>query len=197
MLDNLASLKAIKTMIEQNTDLPAGVQPVPRPDLRETAFRRYEIFIAEAAVKKTLIVDFSRFPCGPKKTVRLPRTFIARFNDAKLGYKRYCYSSTLIPKGFDVANLLATELSDGTVLIENQLFSTTPLSRLLTSSHTAIEAFMRNGANGSQPIPPSGIDLEVDPLTIDDDMDFMQALETELGGRVLVCEPKNNIVKLL
>src|SRR5690349_1249842 len=96
---------------------------MPRFDLREPAFRRYEPFMAEAAVKGQVIVHPYEFPASKTRQMKKANTFICRFYDAKTAYKRYHYVSRTIPKDFSVENLKCTELRDGSVLIENLMFT--------------------------------------------------------------------------
>lgn len=88
------------------------MNPLPRFDLREPAFRRYERYIA-LACKGNLIVD-------PKAELGVSSlTFCARFSDAILAKRRYKYSSAIIPDAFDLTLLRAVELDDGRVLLRN------------------------------------------------------------------------------
>lgn len=85
---------------------------LPRRDLRESYCRRYERYIATAC-EGDVVVD-------PKAEVGLSAaTFRARFADAVLGFRRYKYPSSLIPKDFDISLLVAYEIDDGRVLIKN------------------------------------------------------------------------------
>lgn len=100
-----------------NTSTPtsAYVKRLPRRDLREEAFRRYESAIAEGCVH-SFTLDPKQYSKYGKMT---PLTFICRFHDAILGYRRFNYPSTLIPKDFDVTKLHAVEIFGGLVEIIN------------------------------------------------------------------------------
>lgn len=88
-------------------------QPLPRRDLREPAFRKYELYIARAC-SQSIIID-------PQAELTFtPSTFIARFRDAILAKKRYNYPSSLIPPSFDISKLEAAEIPNGRVLIKNK-----------------------------------------------------------------------------
>lgn len=82
------------------------MKELPRIDLRESAFRKYEHTIAKASYGKVVVV-----PEGKKA-----QSYIARFRDAVRGYRLYSYSSTLIPPGCPLEFRLA-ELEDGSVEI--------------------------------------------------------------------------------
>lgn len=88
-------------------------QPLPRRDLREKAFRRYELYMSRA-IHKDIWVD-------PKAELSLSSTtFKARFDDAKIAQKKFKYSSDLIPSDFNLDLLICSEFEDGRVLIQNK-----------------------------------------------------------------------------
>lgn len=60
---------------------------LPRVDLREGAFRKYEPFIAKASKQRTI------FTPSTMTTPMKPQSFIARFRDAVRGYKLFKYHS--------------------------------------------------------------------------------------------------------
>lgn len=97
---------------------PLQTQPpttsfLPRYDLREPAFRRYERYIQRATERSYII--------NPREELNLsPNTFILRFRDAITGFKRYHYSST-IPKDFEFKRIRLRETDNGEVLVENIL----------------------------------------------------------------------------
>lgn len=95
----------------------------PRFDLRESAFRRYEKYIARA-YNETIIID-PFLELGIK-----PDSFVCRFKDAVLGYTRYHYQSHLIPSDA-VLIFRVTPLLDGTVEIihRNNLTAAMPGSK--------------------------------------------------------------------
>lgn len=111
---------------------------LPRHDLREPAFRRYEDLIAKAATQRQLLITLFDLPMGLTGRRTSCKTFCARFADAKLGYKRYHYKSYLVPKSFDVDNLIAYELNDATVVIRNYALSPCPLAPVLSSDHDTL-----------------------------------------------------------
>jgi len=82
---------------------------LPRRDLTETAFRKYEHVIARGCVE-----DFEH-DTGAMSAY----TFIARFNDAKLGFRRYGYESKAIPEDADVTLVQAKPISEFCVYIFN------------------------------------------------------------------------------
>lgn len=85
---------------------------LPRRDLREPAFRRYELYISRAC-EHSISID-------PRELKLSQATFAARTRDAILSKIRYNYPSDLIPPTFNLANLEVLELSDGRVLIQNK-----------------------------------------------------------------------------
>lgn len=94
-----------------NTTSSQSIDPdLPRFDLREEAFSRYELYIAKACLGE-YVVDPSQLPRPVK-----PMTFIARFKDAIRGYKLYNYKSSAIPRNHSLVFRLA-ETSNGLVRI--------------------------------------------------------------------------------
>jgi hypothetical protein len=87
----------------------------PRRDLSESAFRRYEPFIAAAATRDYYEVNTITELTRPVK----PQTFCTRFRDALLAFRRYHYHSHIIPVGFDVRCLKVAVLKNGNVLVAN------------------------------------------------------------------------------
>lgn len=82
---------------------------LPRFDLREKAFRRYEKYIAQACQDVVIMHPF--LDLGIKQD-----SFVARFKDAVLGYLRYRYDSKVIPTNAPLV-FRVTPLLDGTVEI--------------------------------------------------------------------------------
>ena len=103
---------------------------LPRYDLRETAFRRYEALIAEACRGS---FTYDPFIMGIK-----PRTFVARFRDAILGYKRYGYESFVIPKDFNLDSITCVELTDGRVHIRRMVFDNQPSYKTCPTDESVI-----------------------------------------------------------
>ena len=89
------------------------MQPLPRRDLREPAFRRYEKLLARATLESFITNPFD----GQSAT-----TFIARWHDAVRGFKLYKYSSALVPHTYNFSvNVKLTELSNGAVQVSNPM----------------------------------------------------------------------------
>lgn len=92
-----------------------------RHDLREPAFRKYEQYIADACNTGS----FTLTPLLPDKSGKLKPvkadTFVTRFSDAILAYRRYSYPSSLIPPNYDLSYIKARALANGKVLISNRL----------------------------------------------------------------------------
>lgn len=102
------------TMNNVFTQLPEGDSILPRYDLREPAFRRYEPFIARALVNGRLLVNpIAEFDLKPS-------TFKARFRDAVRAYRLYKYKSTQIPANVPY-DLSVNETANGLILIVNEL----------------------------------------------------------------------------
>ena len=88
------------------------IDSVPRSDLREKAFRKYERYI-NRALHETYELD-------PGVELQMkPATFIARFKDAILGFQRYRYSSILFTQDADFNAIRLYELPTGYVRIIN------------------------------------------------------------------------------
>lgn len=100
------------------TSLPENSIMLPRYDLREPAFRRYESIIAEAVVKGSTTVD-------PQAMEMKTSTFIARFRDAVRGYRHYHYESSKIPSNI-AFELRLEETTTGLVHIKNVIAKTSP-----------------------------------------------------------------------
>jgi len=86
------------------------VKTLPRYDLQERAFRKYEAAIAEACKGSVVITP-------PIKMSAY--SYMVRFRDACLGYRRYGYKSDMIPPGYDLTMLKPEVCADGKVLIRN------------------------------------------------------------------------------
>lgn len=112
------------------------LQILPRIDLREPAFRRYEPIIAEAC-KQTIEYN-------PLLKLNVnPHTFACRFRDAILGKRRYHYHSSIIPRDFDITVLRVHELSNGNVLIENPVADTGAITLRAVYSSDNPESIIR------------------------------------------------------
>lgn len=96
--------------------------PLPRRDLREPAFRKYEPFIAKACSQSYYLT-----PKSDPSIKCSSATFAARFRDAILAKKRYNYHSNLIPSTFDLSKIEVFEFLDGRVLIQNKTESIAPI----------------------------------------------------------------------
>jgi len=94
---------------------PPPNDALPRPDLQEPAFRKYERYIARA-LERSYRID-------PMIELHVtPRTFIARFKDAILGFQRYNYTSTSIPRSaaMSLRSIRLFELAGGEVEVRNE-----------------------------------------------------------------------------
>lgn len=81
---------------------------LPRRDLREPAFRRYEYLISKACKGQVTV--------NPADYKQSANTLMLRFKDAVLGFKRYRYMTNIVPVDHPLKFKLH-ELSDGQVLI--------------------------------------------------------------------------------
>lgn len=86
---------------------------LPRIDLREEAFRRFENTIANACKGSFVVKPRVEFGISP-------RTFLIRFTDAKRGYKLYGYYSDLIPANYELDRIKTVELDNDEVWIMNK-----------------------------------------------------------------------------
>lgn len=84
---------------------------LPRIDLREPAFRKYEPYIIKACHGE-LVVD-------PIRLNMKASTFMARFRDAVLAYKKYNYHSGQIPRD-NPLDFKIVELDTGEVKISSR-----------------------------------------------------------------------------
>ena len=108
---------------------------LPRPDLREHAFRKYEHLISKAC--------FGSFNFDPTDINNILRpmtahTFACRFRDAILGFRRFGYISRIIPKDYDVNLIKVYELQDGTVFIKNESADALASTTIRASDHKRI-----------------------------------------------------------
>lgn len=88
--------------------------PLPRETLREPAFRRFEPFLARGC-HGTVVIRMEEVPGMKLK----PKSFITRFLEARLGFQRYGYESSLIPPGYDLNKIKISETHDGKVMLSN------------------------------------------------------------------------------
>src|SRR5260370_30569193 len=94
------------------TDPLKPVDVLPRYDLREKAFKKYERYINQAL--------HEAYTFDPILVMQVrPTTFICRFRDAILGFQRYHYPSILFSQSADFAAIRLYETSDGKVSIVN------------------------------------------------------------------------------
>jgi len=92
-------------------------QDLPRFDLREPAFRKYERVISKALESTEIIVD-------PRSVAAEGRpmnayTFCRRFKDACSAFRRFGYASQLISRSQDLGVLRVSETAQGQVRIRN------------------------------------------------------------------------------
>jgi len=91
---------------------------IPRKELSERAFRRYEVVIAEAQRKAIHIVDPEVIING-EATLIAPRTYAERLKDAMRGFQRFHYSSQVVQPGLDAKLFRILVGVDGKVYIRN------------------------------------------------------------------------------
>lgn len=85
---------------------------LPRFDLREKPFRKFERYIARA-MNETYEID-------PFMELKLKaHSFVVRFKDAILGFKRYKYDSMLLNQSMDFDCIKLYELPTGWVRVIN------------------------------------------------------------------------------
>jgi hypothetical protein len=113
---------------------------LPRFDLREEAFKKYELVISEACKTNELCIDPKTIFARSLK----PHSFITRFHDAILGYLRYGYSSEYLDPSFNYSALKAFETPDGQVLIRNSEFGHSSFSRLSADNPEKLVATLLN-----------------------------------------------------
>lgn len=96
---------------------------LPRPELTEPAFRRFEHIIARVAVERTFHIPPALFPAGKSSARKRmsSTTFCSRFRDALLAYKLYKYTSMQIPRGCDLSAVRCFQNRNGSVTVENEL----------------------------------------------------------------------------
>lgn len=99
-------------LFSMNEDKFKPIDAMPRVDLREKAFRKYERYI-NRALEQTYELD-----PGVELNMK-PATFIARFKDAILGFQRYRYDSILFRQDADFRAIRLYELPTGFVRIVN------------------------------------------------------------------------------
>jgi hypothetical protein len=103
------------------------IDALPRPDLREKAFRKYERYI-NRALHETYELD-------PAIELRMkPHSFIVRFKDAVLGFQRYRYSSIFFSHDTDFKPIKLYELANGYVRIVNESLADSLLSKANVNS---------------------------------------------------------------
>ena len=88
---------------------------LPRHDLREPAFRKYEPLLA-LAIKQTVIIHADRFP-GMRAS-----SIVCRLRDAIVAKKRYSYTSDSIPHDYNWSNIRIRELTNQRVILSNLLY---------------------------------------------------------------------------
>lgn len=104
--EDMMVLKASEVWKEEPTKI--------RKELTEKAFRKYEEFIAMGLEREEYWVDPTLMP-----RMMNAATWVARFNDAKRGFKLYNYVSSLIPRGHDV-NWVKAEVDGMMVRVWNE-----------------------------------------------------------------------------
>lgn len=166
---------------------------MPRKDLLEPAFRRYEKLIARA-IEQDYVVD-------PKElgTRMNARTFVARFNDAKRGYTLYGYESQLIPKAFNLMFIKAVVGKNGMVLIYNEFGKTKgdlmsglvvpePVKMVLPGMQTQIDWWEGVDQKNLETVT---IDFEA----LDQLVQFLAEDELQYKGKMVIVNCKNELEK--
>jgi len=87
---------------------------LPRLELREPAFRKYEYFLAKAVQGSYRISAEEVRAMGTTKPMN-NRTFKLRITDAKTAFERFGYKSKRIPPGYPMRNVKFYETEDGGV----------------------------------------------------------------------------------
>lgn len=106
-------------MSEESFNDPNIMRFAPRFDLREKAFRNYEKYIVRAYEEGSYTIDPKRERLMADRRSITARSFCIRFRDAILGFSRYGYSCSAIPKGTALTHIKAKELLNGMVRIIN------------------------------------------------------------------------------
>lgn len=133
-----------KHMNENEIEFYKNAKPLPRYDLREPAFRRYERYIARACEQDMLVIDVSKDRVTAGERIITARSFCLRFRDAVMGYLRYHYKSDMIPPGYPVNLLKCMEVGQFHVRIENRGRSQFLANRMLNASDkAAVEALCK------------------------------------------------------
>lgn len=110
---------------------------MPRRELSEEAFRRYEKYISEAQQNSLCVWDLTLLNDPNFKRPMGYATFIARLHDAITGFRRYHYYSTLVDSKFDWKNLTIGYNRAGHVVVDNKKVSTF-VSRLCISNQEVL-----------------------------------------------------------
>lgn len=161
--------------MKENQD-PNSIQELPRVDLREEAFRRYEPYMFRSCHAMSITVDPWDFPTSLTKPMRKASSFICRFNDAKTGYKRYNYKSVLPPL-FDVDNLRPVELTNKSVLIKNLMF-TGKGSPILSADHVGLQ-LLADKIKSGELAQSARIPIRMVESSMAADIAFIESLQTE------------------
>lgn len=90
-----------------------GFQEAPRPAMGQSAFRRYEKWIARAT-KGSYVVGVEELD-GTKAS-----SWAVGFNEARRGFLKFHYHSYEIPIGYDLSKIKVKVGVDGRVLVENK-----------------------------------------------------------------------------
>ncbi len=134
--------------------------------------------MAEAAVKGQLIIHPFDFPGSKTRQMRKANTFICRFYDAKTAYRRYHYVSRTIPKDFDLENLKCTELRDGSVLIENLMFTADAPAPILSSDYIGLRE-LAGKITRHEIISKTSIPIRMAADSEEADFAYIEALQNE------------------
>lgn len=96
-----------------SSEISKGFIEAPRPAMNETAFRRYEKWIARAT-KGSYMMEKAML--GETQA----NSWAVGFNEARRGYLKYGYGSVQIPLGYDLSKIKLRVGMDGRVLVENK-----------------------------------------------------------------------------
>ena len=99
--------------MKEQTEIELAIANIdPRIGLTEKEFRKYEEWIAKACYG-TVIIEKNELKVKAS-------TFVNRFNDARRGYLRFKYKSTIIPDFYDVKKIKAATLHGVQVILINK-----------------------------------------------------------------------------
>jgi len=142
--------------------------PAPRPSESEDVFRRYEPYIALAALG-SYVIDPKAEPLARKGKGVTHHTFNTYFRDAVAAYFRYGYSSVKIHPGFVSTCIKLEELNTGCVRITNTKRSRkfSPAEVASIKPYLRSEGVIEEDANGNKTIKQYDYTFYMKLLNID------------------------------